>query len=238
MKSLPTAPAPGSPVSASLIGEIIAAIRARTLLRGRGYRLHETPNGTTLDIERVRGVAGVAAPRTPCRFDVTLEITNEEGCDVEKLRSCETSQPLNLSTSQPLNPSTTQPLNLSTSQLTQLPICTATFVNLYYDIGGKTYQLGDEDEQPLDSVSKDLTDDDGVPLETAVLALKAKATGDTPTATVEVYASLQELREAQGDDKFYLFPLYMVARSGEGSAATYSVTCDFRTGPILAMGEF
>ena len=35
--------------------------------------------------------------------------TQREGCDVEKLRSCETSQPL--------NPSTPQPLNLSTSEL-------------------------------------------------------------------------------------------------------------------------
>ena len=234
MKSLPTAPAPGSPVSASLIGEIIAAIRARTLLRGRGYRLHETPNGTTLDIERVRGVAGVAAPRTPCRFDVTLEITNEEVVVGSRSRTKDVEN----STVGLGLPTTTDPGLPTTTSDSQLPICTATFVNLYYDIGGKTYQLEDEDEQPLDSVSKNLTDDDGVPLATAVLALKAKATGDTPTATVEVYASLQELREAQGDDKFYLFPLYMVARSGEGSAATYSVTCDFRTGPILAMGEF
>ena len=35
--------------------------------------------------------------------------SQREGCDVEKLRSCETSQPL--------NPSTPQPLNLSTSEL-------------------------------------------------------------------------------------------------------------------------
>lgn len=51
MKSLPTAPAPGTPVSSSLIRELIDAIRARTLLRGHGYRTRETPNGTFLDID-------------------------------------------------------------------------------------------------------------------------------------------------------------------------------------------
>ena len=54
MKSLPTAPAPGTPVSSSLIRELIDAIRARTLLRGRGYRTRETPNGTFLDIDQAQ----------------------------------------------------------------------------------------------------------------------------------------------------------------------------------------
>ena len=116
MNTLPPEPSAHDKISASFMKALMRYIRANTLLNGPGYRTKRGPNGTTLDIERVRGDAGVAAPRTPCRFDVTLEIANEEGCDVEKLRSCETSQPLNLSTSQPLNLSTTQPLNLSTTQ--------------------------------------------------------------------------------------------------------------------------
>ena len=82
MKSLPTAPAPGSPVSASLIGEIIAAIRARTLLRGRGYRLKETPNGTVLDIDaQARAAAAVAADKG--RFAI-VSITEEEGSEEQQ----------------------------------------------------------------------------------------------------------------------------------------------------------
>lgn len=54
MKSLPTAPAPGTPVSSSLIRELIDAIRARTLLRGPGYRTRETPNGTFLEIDQAK----------------------------------------------------------------------------------------------------------------------------------------------------------------------------------------
>lgn len=54
MIRLPTAPAPGTPVSSSLIRELIAAIKARTILRGPGYRTCETPNGTVLEIEQQR----------------------------------------------------------------------------------------------------------------------------------------------------------------------------------------
>ena len=54
MKILPTAPAPGTPVSSSLIRELIDAIRARTLLRGPGYRTRETPNGTFLEIDQAK----------------------------------------------------------------------------------------------------------------------------------------------------------------------------------------
>ena len=52
MTNLPTAPAAGSPVSATLIRRILDTIRARTILRGPGYRVRETPNGVVLDIDR------------------------------------------------------------------------------------------------------------------------------------------------------------------------------------------
>lgn len=54
MMKLPTPPAPGTPVSSSLIRELIDAIKARTILRGPGYRTQETPNGTSLVIEQPR----------------------------------------------------------------------------------------------------------------------------------------------------------------------------------------
>lgn len=75
MKSLPTAPAPGTPVSSSLIRELIDAIRARTLLRGPGYRTHETPNGLTLEIEKT---AAPKSSRIPGLFEPTLE-TDDNG---------------------------------------------------------------------------------------------------------------------------------------------------------------
>lgn len=70
MKSLPTAPAPGTPVSSSLIRELIDAIRARTLLRGRGYRTRETPNGTFLDIDTAKAAKPVA--KIPARFEIAF----------------------------------------------------------------------------------------------------------------------------------------------------------------------
>lgn len=68
MKLLPTAPAPGTPVSASLIRELIDAIRERTILRGRGYRTRETPSGTYLEID----VNTPSKPKkqTPGCFDI------------------------------------------------------------------------------------------------------------------------------------------------------------------------
>lgn len=68
MKSLPTAPAPGTPVSSSLIRELIDAIKARTILRGRGYRTRETPNGTFLDIDTAKASKSVA--KIPGCFEI------------------------------------------------------------------------------------------------------------------------------------------------------------------------
>lgn len=68
MKSLPTAPAPGTPVSSSLIRELIDAIKARTILRGRGYRTRETPNGIFLDIDTAKAAKSVA--KIPGCFEI------------------------------------------------------------------------------------------------------------------------------------------------------------------------
>ena len=68
MKILPTAPAPGTPVCSSLIRELIAAIKARTILRGRGYRTRETPNGIMLEIEV--GKSAKPAAKTPGCFEI------------------------------------------------------------------------------------------------------------------------------------------------------------------------
>ena len=68
MKILPTAPVPGTPVCSSLIRELIAAIKARTILRGRGYRTRETPNGIMLEIEVGKSARPVA--KTPGCFEI------------------------------------------------------------------------------------------------------------------------------------------------------------------------
>lgn len=75
MMRLPTAPAPGTPVSASLIRELIDAIRARTILRGKGYRTHETPNGTYLEID-VKAVAK-AVKKIPGCFEIRAPKTRD-----------------------------------------------------------------------------------------------------------------------------------------------------------------
>lgn len=49
MKQLPTPPSPGKPVSATLIRQLIAAIRERTILPGRNTSVKRGPNGTTVD---------------------------------------------------------------------------------------------------------------------------------------------------------------------------------------------
>lgn len=46
---MPTPPPPGKPVSATLIRQLIASIRERTLLPGKNVRLKRGPNGTTVD---------------------------------------------------------------------------------------------------------------------------------------------------------------------------------------------
>lgn len=95
----------------------------------------------------------------------------------------------------------------------------ASFVNPYFDVGGKTY------EASVGSVT--ITG-------ACILALKVNATGSSgvqPGATVEIYANLAALQAAQADRNYYISPLYELEAGGR-------VSCDFRTGPVMAMGEF
>lgn len=80
MKILPTAPAPGTPVCSSLIRELIAAIKARTILRGRGYRTRETPNGIMLEIEVGKSSS---SSRLPGLFEAKLETSDQGGKKVK-----------------------------------------------------------------------------------------------------------------------------------------------------------
>lgn len=96
---------------------------------------------------------------------------------------------------------------------------TASFSKPYYDIGGKTYAAA---VQP-------------VPIRGAcIVALKVSATGSSgtePEATIETYANLGALQSAQAELVYYISPLYEFGPDG-------TVVCDFRTGPVIAMGEF
>lgn len=82
MKLLPTAPAPGTPVSSSLIRELIDAIRARTLLRGHGYTIEEKPNGTIL---KIQVTPARKQSHLPGLFEVKLE-PGEQGSGSKKVK--------------------------------------------------------------------------------------------------------------------------------------------------------
>ena len=56
----PTAPSPGKPVSASFFSRLIAWVKSGQLIDGAGYRLHRTPNGTSIQFE-----IGKNKPATP-----------------------------------------------------------------------------------------------------------------------------------------------------------------------------
>lgn len=93
---------------------------------------------------------------------------------------------------------------------------TASFSNPYYDVGGKTYVA---DVQP-------------VPIPGAcIVALRVAATGSQSETGIVTYTDLGALRNAQDDLAYYISPLYEFGPDG-------TVVCDFRTGPVIAMGEF
>lgn len=95
---------------------------------------------------------------------------------------------------------------------------TATFNNPYYDIGGKTYEMSDE-EVSLEGIK------DG-----SIIYIKISAEGSGTGAELGTSLSLTELQSLQENSMgYYTIPLYKV----QGG----SVVCDFRTGPIAGMGE-
>jgi len=61
MRTLPPDPRPGEKVSATLVREIIRAIRERTILPSPGVRTSVGPNGTRLSIDTAKSVAAAAA---------------------------------------------------------------------------------------------------------------------------------------------------------------------------------
>lgn len=96
----------------------------------------------------------------------------------------------------------------------------ATFDAPYFDVGGKTYEASSVSSVTITGA--------------CILALRVTATGSSgtePGATIETYANLGALQSAQADLDYYVSPLYELDADGK-------VVCDFRTGPVIAMGEF
>lgn len=101
--------------------------------------------------------------------------------------------------------------------------------NPYYDVGGRTYEMNPPPPQEEDEEQED---EDIVTAETqdgGIIVLRISA-GAERTENLDSVLGVEELREMQGDFAWYTIPLYMI-RGG-------SVACDFRTGPVAAMGEF
>lgn len=90
-----------------------------------------------------------------------------------------------------------------------------TIANPYYRIGGKTYEAGVDGSEIVDG---------------AIMALKLDASGSAPNATLEAFADLGELQEAEADLRVLIIPLYIVSGG--------KITCDFRKGAFAAMSEF
>ena len=68
----PTAPSPGKPVSAGFFARLIAWVKSGQLIEGVGYRLHRTPNGTSIDFDKsVVRTAAAPVQELPWTFAVT-----------------------------------------------------------------------------------------------------------------------------------------------------------------------
>lgn len=80
----PTAPSPGKPVSAGFFSRLISWVKSGQLIEGVGYRLHRTPNGTSLVLNPSKGVAAPAA--RPRQFDLRARIEARGGDDSKEYR--------------------------------------------------------------------------------------------------------------------------------------------------------
>lgn len=78
MRPLPTPPAPGKPVSATLIRQLIAAIRERTILSGVNTRLKRTPSGTIIDSIEHIGSKHVCESMIPWKVVSYVDETDDE----------------------------------------------------------------------------------------------------------------------------------------------------------------
>ena len=76
MRTLPTEPKPGDRISATLIRDIIRAIRERTIIQGPGMKVSPGPNGTV--VSAVTSASSVLQPTTYWKFS---KKENDEGED-------------------------------------------------------------------------------------------------------------------------------------------------------------
>ena len=93
----------------------------------------------------------------------------------------------------------------------------ASFANPYFDVGGKTYEMQSGTSVTVSGA--------------CILALKVTATGTYPSAEIVSFENLSALQNAQASRAYCISPLYKLD-------ADFKVVCDFRTGPVIAMGEF
>ena len=91
--------------------------------------------------------------------------------------------------------------------------------NCYYDVGGKTYDMGDQN-LPHGSHNN-----------TVYVALRVVARGPSVSASIASYEDFEKLKEAQEDQGYYTHPLYAIDKNRK-------VIVDFRVGPGASMGEF
>ena len=75
MTTPPTPPSPGKPISASFFARLIAWVKSGQLVDGIGYRIHRTPNGTSLEIETKQSKSSVQRPWT---FSVQQDPDSED----------------------------------------------------------------------------------------------------------------------------------------------------------------
>lgn len=95
----------------------------------------------------------------------------------------------------------------------------ASFGNTYFDVGGRTYKLPERDSKI------------GALGAGSIIALRVAATGNEPHAELVKFQDFEKLKVEQGKYEYFTIPLYQIEVGGV-------VVCDFRVGPVMAMGEF
>jgi hypothetical protein len=94
------------------------------------------------------------------------------------------------------------------------------FKNCYFDLAGRTLQAGG------------FANDFNLPDGEVLFALKVDATGRQGSSKLIAYTGdspLSQMQSEQEDVEYYITPLYLFTNG--------ALTCDFRTGPYVAMGE-
>lgn len=94
------------------------------------------------------------------------------------------------------------------------------FKNCYFDLAGRTLQAGG------------FANDFNLPDGEVLFVLKVDATGRQGSSKLIAYTGdspLSQMQSEQEDVEYYITPLYLFTNG--------ALTCDFRTGPYVAMGE-